>query len=373
MLGPDGKPFGGAIATLTRPVGELTVGLLGVVTPETAVLSSPGPAVTFAPVIDTAREAVASLKQAGADVIIALTHQSFAEDQALARAVPDIDVILGGHEHHPITWYEAGTLMHKSGYDAHYLGRIDLAMEKSMTDRGPKVTVVPGWRMIPNRGVTPDPAVAARVAQYMAKLDQELNQPVGKTATVLDSRRAMVRTQETTMGNLISDAIREALKADVALTNGGGIRGDRLYEAGTTLTRKDILRELPFGNVAVLVELSGADLLAALENGVSQVEHKAGRFPQVSGLRLVYDPGRPAGSRVVRVEIDGKPLERTARYRLATNDYLLKGGDGYASLGKGKVLIDAQAGPLLSTVVMNYIAAQGTVSPRIEGRIVTVK
>ena len=370
VLGPAGKPFGGALATTTRQVGDLTIGLFGLLTPETARLSSPGPTVTFAPVVPTAKTAVEALRQAGADVIIALTHLSIAEDRALAQQVPGISVILGGHDHEPITWYEGGTLIHKAGYDAHYLGRIDLTIEKKVTEKGSQVTVTPSWRMIANRGVTPDPGVAAEVARYTAALDKELGQPLGQTQTTLNSQTAEVRTRETTMGNLIADALRQALQADVALVNGGGMRGNRLYEAGTMLTRRDILQELPFGNPGVLVELSGADLLAALENGVSQVENKAGRFPQVSGLRLTYNPGKPAGSRVLDVQVDGKALDRTATYRVATNDFLLKGGDGYSSLSKGKVLIDASGGSLMATTVMHYITTKGSVAPQVEGRIV---
>jgi 2',3'-cyclic-nucleotide 2'-phosphodiesterase (5'-nucleotidase family) len=261
-------------------------------------------------------------------------------------------------------------LIHKAGYDAHYLGRIDLTIEKKVTEKGAQVNVTPSWRMIANRGVTPDPGVAAEVAQYTATLEQELGQPVGQTQTVLNSQTAEVRTRETTMGNLIADALREALQADVALVNGGGIRGNRLYEAGATLTRHDILQELPFGNSGVLVELSGAELLAALENGVSQVEKKVGRFPQLSGIRLTYNPGKPAGSRVLDVQVGGKALDHTATYRVATNDFLFKGGDGYSSLSKGKVLIDASGGSLIATTVMRYITTKGSVAPQIEGRIV---
>jgi len=371
VLGPDGQPFGGALATLTRQVGGLTIGFFGVLTPDTVRLSSPGPTVTFAPVIPAAQAAVAALRQAGADVIIALTHLTLDEDRALARQVPGISVILGGHEHEPITWYEAGTLIHKSGQNAHYLGRIDLAIDKKMTDKGPHITTRPSWRMLANAGTPVDPEVGAVVAQYVTALDQELGQPLGQTQTELDSQSGAVRTQETSMGNLITDALRLALQADVALTNGGGIRGNRLYPAGTTLTRRDVFQELPFGNVGVLVELSGADLLAVLEHSVSQVEAKAGRFPQVSGLTLLYDPRQPPGSRVLEVQVGGKPLERAATYRVATNDYLLRGGDGYQSLSPGNVLIDANGGTLMATTVMAYVANRGTVAPQREGRIRT--
>ena len=182
-----------------------------------------------------------ALRQAGADVIIALTHLTIDEDRQLARQVPGISLILGGHEHDPITWYEDNTLIHKSGYDAHYLGCIDLVMDKTTTEKGPRVTVTPSWRMLANHGITPDPEVAARVAEYTAKLDSELAQPLGEQ-TALDSQRGEVRTRETTMGNLVADALREAM-AEAVLINGGGIRGDRLYEPGTVLTRRDILPE----------------------------------------------------------------------------------------------------------------------------------
>lgn len=369
VLAPDGTPFGGAVATLMRQVGALTVGLFGVLTPETFRLSSPGLGVTFAPVVPAAQAAVETLRQAGADVIIALTHLTIAEDRTLARQVPGISLILGGHDHDPITWYEGTTLIHKSGYDAHYLGRLDVVLEKRLTDQGPQVTVVPSWRMLANRGITPDAEVAAKIAAYTSRLDHELAQPLGQSRTALDSQRGAVRTGETTMGNLIADALRQALHAEAALLNGGGIRGDRLYAAGVTLTRQDILRELPFGNVGVLLEISGADLLAALEHGVSQVADKAGRFPQVSGLRLVYNPQQPAGSRVIEATINNTPIDPAVSYRLATVDYLFKGGDGYVSLAQGKPLIDPSAGPLLATVVMQYIAARGTVAPLVEGRI----
>jgi 2',3'-cyclic-nucleotide 2'-phosphodiesterase (5'-nucleotidase family) len=223
--------------------------------------------------------------------------------------------------------------------------------------------------MLANYGITPDPQVAARVAEYTSRLDSELAQPLGQSQTALDSQRGEVRTRETTMGNLVADALREAMQAEVVLLNGGGIRGDRLYEPGTTLTRRDILRELPFGNVGVLLELPGSTLLAALEHGVSRVEAKAGQFPQVAGIRFVYNPRQPAGSRIVQATINGIPIDLTASYRVATNDYMFKGGDGYASLTTGKALVDTSGGTLLATIVMQYIAKHGTVAPQVEGRI----
>jgi 2',3'-cyclic-nucleotide 2'-phosphodiesterase (5'-nucleotidase family) len=371
VLGTDGKLFPGLVATATRKVGELTIGFFGVITPDTHHLSNTGPEVTFAPVVAAARAAVKQLKDQGADAVVAMTHLTIAEDRELAREVKGIDVILGGHEHDPISFYEGGVFILKVGHDAEYLGVAQIEIEKTQTPQGPRVKVWPrAWRVVSTAGVAPDPTVAAIVKSHEDKLDESLKVTVGTTGVELDSRRATVRLKESAIGNLFADAIREATKADVAVTNGGGIRGDRTYPAGTTLTRRDILTELPFGNVAVLLEISGADLRAALEEGVSAVEDVAGRFPQVSGLVLVFDPKRPKGARVLQVTIGGKPLDPAATYRLATNEYMMVGGDGYASLKKGRPIIDASGGALMANVVMDYIAARGTVSPAVEGRIV---
>jgi 2',3'-cyclic-nucleotide 2'-phosphodiesterase (5'-nucleotidase family) len=251
VVGEGGKPVGTLARTLTRRVGNLTIGFFGIITPDTQHLSRPGPDVTFTPIRETARDAVKQLKDEGADAIVALTHLTIAQDRALAREVKGIDVILGGHDHDPIAFYEGGVFIFKVGSDAQYLGVAKIQIEKTPA-QGAQVKVWPReWRTVSTAGVAPDPAVAAIVKRYEDKLDENLKAPVGTTAVALDSRRATVRLQESAVGNLIADAIREFTKADAALTNGGGIRGDRTYAPGTTLTRKDILTELPFGNVAV--------------------------------------------------------------------------------------------------------------------------
>lgn len=371
VLGKDGKPAVGMAALHTVKVGDFTVGFFGLLDPQTATLSSPGADIAFASVTETAAASVARLQEMGADVIVALTHLSMADDLALARGVKGINAILGGHDHEPIAWREGKVSILKAGSDAHYLGALDLSVEWVESRGKKKLRVVPAWRLTSTAGVAADPAIKAVVDGHNARLDADLNVPVGETKVVLDSQRASVRTAETNMGNLIADAMRAGVGADIAIGNGGGIRGDRTYDAGTVLTRKDVLTELPFGNVTVLLEMSGADVLAALENGVSQVEEKAGRFPQVSGLSFTYDPAAAAGSRVVEVKIGGKALDKAKTYKVATNDYMAGGGDGYAALKNGKVLIDASGATLMATMVMDYIAANAPVAPKIEGRIKT--
>jgi 2',3'-cyclic-nucleotide 2'-phosphodiesterase (5'-nucleotidase family) len=164
--------------------------------------------------------------------------------------------------------------------------------------------------------------------------------------------------------------MRAAVGADVALTNGGGIRAERQYEAGHSLTRRDILSELPFGNGTLLLELTGAQLKAALENGVSQVRELAGRFPQVSGMIVEVDLKQPPGSRVLSVAVAGQPLDPAKTYRVATNDFLARGGDGYRAFVGAKSLIGASAAQLMATHVIDYVAKAGRVAPKVEGRVV---
>ena len=121
--------------------------------------------------------------------------------------------------------------------------------------------------------------------------------------------------------------------------------------------------------MTVLTDLPGSQILAALENGFSQVEKGSGRFPQVSGIEVVFDPAADAGSRVVSVKVGGAALDPDKVYSVATNDYMLSGGDGYAALGGGKLRINAGNGNLMANDVMDYIGVAGQITSRVEGRI----
>jgi 2',3'-cyclic-nucleotide 2'-phosphodiesterase (5'-nucleotidase family) len=369
VLGKDGKPAEGLIENKIVEVGGYKLGFLGVLTDDTVALSSPGPDITFAPINATAEAEAKKLRAEGADLVIALTHQDLADDRDLLRTVKGVDIVLGGHDHDPMTIYEGGKLIVKAGYDAHYLAAIDIEIDRVKKQDKEAVVWRPSWRYESTSGVTPDPEIKKIVDKYNARLDSELGVVIGKTDVALDTTRETVRTTESNFGNLIADAIKEAVGADLAIIGGGGIRGNKIYDAGTMLTRKDILTELPFGNGTVLTEVVGSDVRAALENGVSQVEDKAGRFPQVAGVIFTYDMARKPGDRVTKVEVDGQPLDNARTYKVATNDYMLTGGDGYASLTKGKVLIDASGAKLMASTVMDYVTAKKEVAPKVEGRI----
>ena len=373
VAGPDGTPAGGTRKYWVRRFGRVTVGAFGLVTPRARLAVRETIPAKFRSTIRTARAAVTDLRARGADVIVALTHLNFAEDRELARLAPGIHLILGGHDHVPIAFHDGEVLILKAGSDARYLAVADLDVTKTPA-KGVKgrarIRVVASWRLIANYRTPPNPRIAAVVKRHQARLDRELGGAVGTTRTPLDSRAHMVRSREAAIGNLVADALRARMGADVALMNGGGIRGSRVYEAGHVLTRKDIVAELPFDNVAVLLEVSGLQLRRILEHGLSTVEHRAGRFPQVSGMTVTYDPSKPPRARIGRITVGGKALDEARTYRLATNDFMADGGDGYKLLKARKRLVGAKAGPLVSTAVMDYIRKKGEVAPKVEGRIV---
>jgi 2',3'-cyclic-nucleotide 2'-phosphodiesterase (5'-nucleotidase family) len=332
-------------------------------------VSSPGN-ISFADEVETARAKQEELKAAGADFVVAVVHSGITEDMEMAREGV-ADLILTGHDEHLLTYYNGRTAMTESESQANYVVVTTITLDKKEEDGKVSVSWTPAFEIIDTANVEADPKIAEVVKGYQDKLDQELAIEIGTSETALDSRRASVRSQETAVGNLIADAMREAVGADVAITNGGGIRGDREYEAGAKLTRGDILAELPFGNKTVKLELTGAKIREALENGLSQVQEVAGRFPQVSGVTVEADLTKPAGERVLSVMVGGQPLDDAKTYTLATNDFMANGGDGYTAFSDAKNLIDPIDAQLMASQVIDYVAAKGTIAPKPEGRIKT--
>jgi len=363
----DGSPIAGLGGTMMKEIAGLKVALVPVALDSSTELSSPGDW-KFGSTVKSAVEGAKAARAAGADLVIGVVHASHAQDWELV-ASHAFDLILSGHDHDFRTAYDGVTAYVETSTDGDYLDPVDLAVTVGEKNGKRTIKWEPTFRFIDTKTVAPDPATAKVVDGLKAELDKSLNVVIGKTETPLDSRRSMVRSQETAIGDLIADAMRQSVGADVAITNGGGIRGDKQYAAGTELTRRDILTELPFGNVTVMTQVTGQQLKEALENGVSQVEDGAGRFPQISGMDIVVDLKQPKGSRVLSVMVGGKPLDLGAKYTVATNDYMLHGGDGYTALEGGKVMIDAEAGKLMANTVIDYIAKAGKVDAKVDGRI----
>ncbi len=319
-----GRPFEGLQPYAVRELNGVKVGLFGVLLPETEVSSSVSQDTNIRDVCATARPVVSKLRTQGATVIIALTHLEMEQDRALARCV-SVDAIIGGHDHERIEDRSTGTPIFKVAADAVELGRLTLEVD----GRSGAVRKL-DWKVLPVTNQVPEDPTFAEAMRRYGPLVAELAQPVGRTPVPLDARKKAVRSQETNLGSLIADALREASGTDVTLVNGGAIRGDTVFPAGE-LTRRELLSIFPYADKLVRMQVPGATLLAALENGVSKSaeDEEPGRFLQVSGLRFTFDVSRPKGQRVLCATVGGKPLSPTATYSVATLSFLAGGKDGY--------------------------------------------
>jgi 5'-nucleotidase len=355
-------PFGGAARDRLLTVGGMRLGFFGLTTADAATTSNGGPGIEFLEPEAAGRAAVVALRRNGAQLVVAVTHQHMRADRALAAGA-DVDVILGGHEHEPLVAEEGKALITKAGSDARYLVQVDLWLKPDGT------LVERSWAFHEVSARVPeDPEVAAVVRRYAERLDRELDTVVGRTAVPLEARRRALRTQETNLGNFVADAMRARLDADVALVNGGGIRTDRVLPAGP-VTKRDVHGLLPFTNAVMKLSVSGTRLREALEQGLARLEREGGGYLQVSGLRMTYDPARPVGQRVLTLEVDGAPVDPARIYTVAVVDYVAGGGDGITALRDAHVLVDSVSGPQLADVLLEAIAAQGTIHPSIDGRL----
>jgi 5'-nucleotidase len=360
-----GRPFGDASAYVVREFDGVKVAIFGLTLEETKTTSRPGPDVEFLNPCDTARKMVAEIHERGIKTVVALTHLSMSEDKQVARC-SGVDVIIGGHEHTLLQSSSGGAPIFKMTADARELGRIDLNISKST---GAVESI--DWKIIPVTDKTPADQQFASLDRKYGALIKELSQVVGRTSVDLDARSAVGRTQETNVGDFIADAFRASTASDVGLMNGGSIRADEIIHAGP-LTRRDVLSILPFKNKVVKVELNGATLRQVLEHGIARSAEDAepGRFPQVSGVRFAFDGRRPAGSRIVELTVNGKPLDEQKKYTLAASDYVaIDGGDGYEMLKSARVLIPRERAQFDSDVLQTAISAKKIIAPKVDGRI----
>lgn len=343
--------------------GGLTLGILARVG-EQLMVSYPPQRLRLLDADASVRAAADDLRERGADLVVLLVDFRFPGAVAcLEEGV--VDVVLGN------SGEKAGVVptgrglfaqVDEEGSDALVL-QLPTAADLAAGNGAASITA----RVVPLADEAPDPAVEQRADYYLTHLDKILSIEIGSTTTAFDTERASVRSGENAFGNFVADTLRSALGADVALINGGVIRGGHRYEAGDKLLRRDIRSELPFYDEAALIEVSGAQLRAALENGFSRIEDLNGRFPHVSGMEVVYRPAAPAGSRVESVRVGGRPLNPDATYTLATSKYLATGGDDYRSLQAARALPAPAA--LLGDLVRQRVAEMGAIAPVVDGRL----
>lgn len=303
----------------------------------------------------TAEELVPGLREQGCEIVIALTHMREPNDIKLAQKTSEglLDLILGGHDHYYSHDLVKGIHVLRSGTDFRQLSYIE-AWRKN--DGHWDFSIM---RRDIARSIPEDPQFVELVNKLTSSLQDKLNKPVGYTAAPLDARFTTVRLRESNLGNFMCDMMRHYYDADCALMASGTIRGDQVYPPGV-LRMKDIMNCFPFEDPVVVLRVSGRALLEALENSVSLVPALEGRFPQVSNIVFDYSIARPSGSRVVRVQVDGSPLEESRFYSIATRGYMANGKDGFGSLlakshgGQAEELVSEENGILMSTMLRQY-------------------
>ncbi|MFT6269824.1 MAG: 2',3'-cyclic-nucleotide 2'-phosphodiesterase (5'-nucleotidase family) [Alphaproteobacteria bacterium] len=217
-----------------------------------------------------------------------------------------------------------------------------------------------------------DPLVENQVNSYLLRLNRLLNDNIAYWDGFYSTSRDEVRGKENAFANFVVDAMRDFGKADIALINGGSIRGDTTYKQNTQITRRTIATELPYRSTLSVISVSGQQLTDALEVGFAGLDILKGTFPQISGMQVEFDSSAPHGERVLSVLINGQQLDTNKQYRLATTNYLAAGGDGYASLSIASKQTTSAFDKtiLIADLVLQTLRIKGKLDSKIEQRIV---
>ncbi|MDF0598388.1 bifunctional metallophosphatase/5'-nucleotidase [Psychromarinibacter halotolerans] len=349
------------------------IGMIGLTPQDTDELASPGKNIIFTPPADAVAAEVERLKAEGVNKIVVLSHSGLNVDRAVAEANPDVDIIVGGHDNsllsntiegakgpYPIM---VGTTAIVQAYAyGKFLGELNVTFD----DDG-VITEAVGEPILLDASVTEDETTKARITEMAAPLDEIRNEVVAETSEAIEGSREVCRAMECQMGTLVADAMLARVAdqgIEVAIANGGGLRSS--IDAGE-VTMGEVLTVLPFQNTLSTFQVSGATLIEALENGVSQIEDGGGRFPQVAGISFTVTASAEPGSRVSDVMVGGEPIDPEATYGVVSNNYVRNGGDGYSMFVDAENAYDF--GPDLADVVAEYLAESGPYTPYTDGRI----
>jgi 5'-nucleotidase len=397
--------------------GDIKIGVVGTNTEETPEVIFPGnldytdtsgakKTIAISNTVAGVNKAIVDAKAAGANLVVALIHEGWSENAdgvakgnliTIAKGIKGADVIFGGHSHQLY-----------SSLNSAANARANTTLVAEVPNAGVsynrvQVCLNPGNNKVVGTSIenvttsaisklTPDATAAALVKKYKDQLVEKLDVKIGQVTAVFPrgGTPAVERAGETPMGNYLADLMRSRMKTDFAITNGGGLRDtfpaatykvvNTSYKrpgAGITgpydVTLGDAISVLPFGNAVVTTKISGTQLWGALENGVSQYP-TAGRFPQISGFKFTFDSSKAVGSRVQTVTtLDGKAIAKdSTMYSVATNDFMLYGGDGYTFFNptqakfNGILLVDI----LVDGLKADLAAGKVTVTPAADNRIV---
>lgn len=362
----DGKPF--FTPYIIKNVGGIKVAIFGLTTEETSILEPLySQDLEFRNAIEVAKELVPMLREK-ADVVVALTHLGMGQEyegnyttsEELAQNVDGIDVIIDGHSHTKLEEAKVinNTIVVQAWEWGKIVGKLDLDVENGKIKEWNWTPIPVNLKVYKGKdengndvyeyvGKPYEPAMYVKVPlDYFAKLgSKKLDTVIGETKVLLDGERAHVRSGDTNLGHLITDAMLWKTGADIAFQNGGGIRAS--IEPGK-ITIRNILTVLPFGNTVYVMKMKGSEIMKVLEYAANIPEGK-GAFLHVAGLTFESKNGK-----VTKVMVNGKPLEMDKVYKVVTNNYMAGGGDGYSMLKEAKAT-GYDTGFVLADVVVEYI------------------
>lgn len=353
---------------IIKEVDGVKVGIFGIATPETTYMTHPKnvEGLTFEDPIASSKMMVDKLEAEGVDMIIALTHVGLDESSkvlssAIAEQVDGIDLIVDGHSH---TVLKEGlkvndTLIAQTGEYDKNLGIVTIKlMDNKVKDMSAMLLSKEEAAALDS-----DPEIEILFGKLKEANEKITSVIVAESPILLDGERQDVRTGETNLGNLIADAMINESGADIAFTNGGGIRAS--IKPGQ-ISKGDIITVLPFGNYIVTKQVKGSDIKAALEHGVMDYPATKGAFPHVAGIKVTYDPSRPVGDKVTSIMFKGMPLEMDKAYNFVTNDFLAVGGDGYEMFADYPVAGEFKG---LDEALIDYMPMANFSNVKVEGRI----
>jgi 5'-nucleotidase len=319
------------------------IGVFGLSTPENYYKVHPKyiQGLTFEDPVVTSKEMVAELS-GQVDIIIALAHLGLDEastdtSERVAREVQGIDVIIDGHSHTtlPEGLMIGDTLIAQAGSYDQNIGVVDLhIVEKQLVS---KQAYLHTKEEAAERGIEDDPQVLEIVARWQDEIEKITSEVVAYTDHVLDGEREQVRTRPTNLSRLITQSMIKATGADGAFTNGGGIRSS-IDEGEITLG--EIISVLPFNNTCVVIEVTGEELIAAVEHGFKDLPEPSGAYAQLGSITPIWNVDLEPGSRVYKLRIGTETVDPNKTYKIATNDFTAAGGDGYSMFADKPLLAE---------------------------------
>ncbi|MEV5570926.1 bifunctional metallophosphatase/5'-nucleotidase [Spirillospora sp. NPDC052269] len=369
-----------------REINGVRVGIIGVVTKTTPnIVTADGiKGLKFDDEVAAANRSARELKKRGVHAMVLLVHEGDqvvqgskpndcgvvpgAGTRIAAEADPDIDVVLAGHTHQQYVC----TVKDPNGQPRLYssgssFGRVITQVDLQVDRRTHDIvrSSMKGVNHVVTRDVKPDPGTEAFVQYWKDKVAATANKKIGTITAALT--RAQSPAGETALGDVIADAQLESVKdkgAQVAVTNPGGVRTDLVYKDGGTVTYGDAFAVQPFSNITGVTTLTGKQLDDVLEQQWTSAGEKI--LQPSSGLHFTIDRTRPIGDRVSAITIDGKPVDPAASYKVAANNFLLGGGDGFSVFTQGK---DQVLGPIDLDALVNYLGSHSPISPPALDRI----